>query len=181
MRGNSPAAPSTPKPQPEQSRRPPRPRAPARRTLPTVPGGMIADSPTGIEAMLRTPDVMLVIDGYNVTNCAWPGASPADQRERLGIAVTALHRRLGCGVLIAFDGDGSALSRPSLRRGGVRVLFSDANEEADEVGVREVGILPKRIPVVVASSDAWVREHAEREGAVVVSADALRGLLRVDR
>ena len=60
----------------------------------------------------------------------------------------------------------------------MRVVFSDAGEEADEVVVREVAALPKRIPVVVASSDAWVREHAEAAGAVVVPADALLDTLR---
>jgi hypothetical protein len=35
--------------------------------------------------------------------------------------------------------------------------------------------------VVVASSDGWVREHAAKQGAVVVGADALTKLLRPDR
>jgi len=61
------------------------------------------------------------------------------------------------------------------------VLFSDSGEEADEVVVREVARLPKRIPVVVASSDGWVREHAQAEGAVVVAADALVTALRPKR
>ena len=60
----------------------------------------------------------------------------------------------------------------------MRVVFSDAAEEADEVVLREVQALPKAIPVVVASSDAWVREHTEREGAVVIGADALLAFLR---
>lgn len=155
--------------------------APTGRAVPDLPGGVVADSDYGIDAMLRTPDVLLVVDGYNVTKRAWPDATAADQRERLGIAITALHRRVGCGVLIVFDGDGSRVSRPPLRRGGVRVVFSDAGEEADEVVVREVAALPKRIPVVVASSDAWVRGHAEAHGAVVVGADALLRLLRPAR
>ena len=58
------------------------------------------------------------------------------------------------------------------------MVFSEADEEADEVVVREVEDLPKRIPVVVVSSDAWVREHAEAAGAVVVPADALLTVLR---
>ena len=64
-------------------------------------------SRAGLEAMLRTADVMLAIDGYNVTKRAWPDATPADQRERLGIAITALHGWLGCRVMVVFDGDGS--------------------------------------------------------------------------
>ena len=149
----------------------------ARRRTPALPGGLVANSVAGLEAMLGDTDVLLVVDGYNVTQQGWPEATPADQRERLGIAVTSLHRRCGCDVLCVFDGDGSG-SRPAIRRGGIRVVFSDAGEEADEVIVREVGSLPKRIAVVVASSDAWVREHAEAEGAVVVPADALLRVLR---
>jgi predicted RNA-binding protein with PIN domain len=57
-------------------------------------------------------------------------------------------------------------------------LFSAAGEEADVVVVREVERLPKRVPVVVASSDAWVREHAEQEGAVVVGAGTLLAVAR---
>jgi predicted RNA-binding protein with PIN domain len=156
------------------------PRAPTRRTPPDLPKGLVADSPPGVEAMLRTPDAMLAIDGYNVTKRAWAEATAADQRERLGMAATELHRRLGCKVLIVFDGDGTA-ALPGVRRGGVRVIFSDASEEADDALVREVTALPKRVPVVVASSDAWVRSHAEAAGAVVVAADTLLRVLRPHR
>ncbi len=155
--------------------------APIGRAVPVIPGGLAADSSAGIEAMLRTPEVVLVIDGYNVTKRAWPDASASDQRERLAVAVTALHRRLECRVEIVFDGDGSGVVRPELRRGGVRVLFSDAGEEADELVVRLVSQLPKRVPVVVASSDAWVRANAEAEGAVVIGADALLRAIRPER
>ncbi len=178
LRSAGPAAAPAPAPEPSARRVPP---APSGRCVPSLPRGLVADSQAGVEAMLQTPDVVLVIDGYNITKRAWPEATAADQRERLGIATTALHRRLGCGVVIVFDGDGSGLARPTLRRGGVRVLFSDASEEADEVVVRETGALPKRVPVIVASSDGWVREHAEAEGAVVVGADALLRVLKPDR
>ena len=156
----------------------PREPAPTRRTQPRLPSGLVAESAAGVEAMLATPDVVLVVDGYNVAHRAWADASAADQRERLGIAATSLCRRLGCEIVLVFDGDGSG--RPALRRGGVRVLFSDAGEEADEVVVREVESRPRRIPVVVVSSDAWVREHAYGQGAVVVGAESLLKLLRPD-
>jgi predicted RNA-binding protein with PIN domain len=60
----------------------------------------------------------------------------------------------------------------------VRVVFSAPGEEADRVVVREVSQLPKRVPVVVVSSDAEVRADAERHGAAVVSAATLLGALR---
>jgi predicted RNA-binding protein with PIN domain len=60
----------------------------------------------------------------------------------------------------------------------LRVLFSAAGEDADDVVVREVARLPKRVPVVVASSDAWVREHAEKEGAIVIASNTLLAVAR---
>ncbi|MCU1426988.1 MAG: hypothetical protein JWL83_988 [Actinomycetia bacterium] len=153
------------------------PRAPARRTTPALPGGVLADSAMGAEAMLRTEGVNVVVDGYNVTKRAWPDATAREQRERLAIALAALHTRLGCSSTVVFDGDGTT-GPTGIRRRGLRVLFSGPGDEADDIVVQEVARLPKRVPVVVASSDAWVREHAEKEGAVVISAAALLAVFR---
>ncbi len=153
-------------------------KAPARRATPELPAGVVADSPAGLDAMLRTEGVALVVDGYNVAKRAWPDAAPSEQRERLAHALAALHARTGCTSTLVFDGDAAGGSVPVLRRRGLRVLFSGAGEEADDVVIREVEALPKRVPVIVASSDAWVREHAEHQGAVVVGADTLLAVAR---
>jgi YacP-like NYN domain-containing protein len=67
---------------------------------------------------------------------------------------------------------------PSPRRAGVRVVFSDPGEPADDVVVREAGVLPGTVPVVVASTDAEVRDRATAEGAVVVPSSVLLSVLR---
>ena len=148
-----------------------------RRVLAPLPPGMVADSVDGAVAMLKAPGVVLVVDGYNVTQRSWGDATPSEQRTRLAMALAQMHLRGGCETTVVFDGDGTE-GVPPFRRPGLRVLFSARGEEADEVVVREVDRLPKRVPVVVASSDAWVREHAEAAGARVVSADTLLAALR---
>ncbi len=150
---------------------------PARRVVPPVPPGMAADTADALIAMLRAPGVVLVVDGYNVSMLGWGDAALADQRERLAAALAQLHARARCDVILVFDGAGIEGVRP-VRRPGVRVVFSDAGEEADRVVVREVAARSKRIPVVVASSDREVRSGAEREGAAAVSAATLLSVLR---
>jgi predicted RNA-binding protein with PIN domain len=150
---------------------------PTRRVPPRVPPGMVADSPEALAAVLHSTRVVLVVDGYNVSMLGWGDADLVDQRERLSAALERLHTRTRCEVTLVFDGAEVGRVRAS-RRPGIRVVFSAAGEEADRVVVREVAALSKRIPVVVASSDAEVRANAEREGALVVSSATLLSVLR---
>jgi predicted RNA-binding protein with PIN domain len=153
------------------------PAEPPLRLQPSVPAGMVSDSPEGLTGILRSNRVVLVVDGYNVSMLGWGDADIADQRERLGAALSNLHARTRCDVTLVFDGAGiEGVTAP--RRPGVRVVYSDAGEEADRVVVREVAGLSNRIPVIVASSDAEVRADAEREGALVVSSATLLRVLR---
>ena len=150
---------------------------PPRRSRVPRPAGREEDSVAGLDAMLRTRGVALVIDGYNVSMRGWGDAAPATQRDGLLGALERLHLRLRCDVVVVFDGsDVDAL--PGRRRAGVRVVFSAADEEADPVVVRQVEALPTSRPALVASSDRWVQDHAREVGATVVSADTLLGLLR---
>lgn len=155
------------------------PRAPhATRRVPVpVPSGLAADAPEAVGAMLRTPGLSLVVDGYNVSMHAWPTAAPAEQRERLIDLMAEVHLRFRCAVTLVFDGADVGPVRPQ-RRAGVHVVFSAADEEADLVVVREIAALPPEVPALAVSSDGWVREHAAAAGARVIPSSALVRVLR---
>jgi predicted RNA-binding protein with PIN domain len=137
----------------------------------------MADSVAGADAMLRSGTVLLVVDGYNVSKTAGTSGSLAVERDSLVRSLEGFHLTSGVDVVVVFDGDGTqGVPRPTRR--GVRVVFSRSEEEADSVVVEIVASTPLHTPVIVASSDHWVREHAETSGAVVVSAATLLGVLR---
>jgi predicted RNA-binding protein with PIN domain len=138
---------------------------------------MVEDDPDALDAMLRTPRAVLVVDGYNVSMLAWGDSAPAQQRDRLLGAVSELQLRTRARIILVFDGaDVGGVLPP--RRPGVRVVFSPEGEEADAVVVRQAVDLPVEVPVVVASSDGWVAEHARESGARVVSSATLLRALR---
>jgi predicted RNA-binding protein with PIN domain len=138
---------------------------------------MLQDDPAAVAAMVRTRDVVVIVDGYNVSMLAWPGTSPAEQRERLCDALAEFQLRMRCNVTVVFDGAEVLGVRP-LRRRGLRVVFSAAGQEADEVVVDEVVFRPAEVPVIVVSSDREVRTRAESEGATVLPAGAFLQLMR---
>ena len=80
-------------------------------------------------------------------------------------------------MVVVFDGADVEGGRAT-RRTGVRTVFSVNGEKADPVVIREVERLPEATPAIVASSDGWVRDHAEAAGATVVSAASLLDVLR---
>ena len=136
------------------------------------PLGLVADSAEAVAAMVSNPGAALVIDGYNLTKRVWADSARSEQRSRLAMALAQAHLRGWCDVTVVFDGDATRRVAP-LCRPGLRVLFSAAGERAGEVVVREAERLPNDVSVLVASSDEWVREHAESAGARVVSAGAV--------
>lgn len=150
-----------------------------RRVPVALPGGMFDDTVEAAEHLLRTPGVVLVVDGYNVTMQGWPELSGADQRRRLVVALSDLAARTASQVEVVFDGaEVEPLSAPSPTRPLVRVRFSDPGVEADDVVIDLVGSIPAATPVIAASSDNRVREGARRFGANLLHARQLVAVLR---
>ena len=139
--------------------------------------GLVGPSVAGLRSAMTSGDVSVIVDGYNVSMQAW-GDDPLDaQRQRLCALLERLHLRTNRSVTVVFDGADVEGVRPP-RRPGVRVVFSDAGEEADDVVIREVRALPLDRPVIVVSTDRAVRTHAEEAGAMSVPSDVFLEFLR---
>lgn len=156
---------------------PPRGR-PARRRPSRLPGGLRDDSPEAALALLRLPQAVVLVDGYNLTLQAWPGLSLASQRDRAVTALDGLGARTGCEVVVVFDGAevGPVHAVPVSSR-SIRVMFSPPEVEADDVVLETIGAIPANRPVVVVSDDHRVRDGAKARGANVVGVHQLLALL----
>jgi len=130
--------------------------APARRRT--------AADPVALDGVLALPNVHLIVDGYNVTKTGYGELALADQRARLVGSLAALAARSGAEVTVVFDGGQRPPTMPPAPR-GVRVLFSDPAETADDLIGRLVGAEPPGRPLVVVSSDKEVARDAARWGA----------------
>jgi predicted RNA-binding protein with PIN domain len=149
-----------------------------RRVPLALPGGVFDDSVEAAEHLLRTPGVVLIVDGYNVSMTGWPELGAADQRRRLVAALHDLAARTATRAEVVFDGaEVDAVTMPAPRRRLVRVRFSPPGVEADDVVIDLVERLPAATPLVVASSDKRVRDGARRLGANLVHASQLLELL----
>jgi predicted RNA-binding protein with PIN domain len=153
-------------------------RPPAPQPLP-LPPGIFDDSLEAAEHLVRVPGVVVLVDGYNVSQLGWPELPIAEQRTRLVDALAELVARSGAEVTVVFDGAETAF--PSMVPGTarpVRVVFSPPGVEADDVVINRVAELRPFRPVAVASSDRRVQAGAAQSGANVISSSQLLAVLR---
>ena len=158
--------------------RPGRPRGPRRVPAP-LPPGILDDSVEAADHLLRVPGMTVLVDGYNVSHTGWPELPIAEQRRRLVDALGELAARTGVDLTVVFDGADPLwpAAAPSTAR-LVKVGFSPADVEADDVILDRVAALEPRRPVLVASTDRRVRDGAAALGANVISSTQLLGALR---
>lgn len=138
--------------------------------------GRSVSDPAALDAVLSLPHAHLIVDGYNVTKTGYPELALADQRARLTGALAALAARTGAEVTVAFDGAARPPVQPPAPR-GVRVLFSAADEIADDLIRRLVAAEPPGRAVLVVTSDRQIVRDTARAG--VWSAPAATLLARL--
>jgi len=157
------------------------PRAPLRqparvRTPLALPPGIFDDSVEAARHLLWQPELVVLLDGYNVSQEGWPRETAAEQRQRTMDLVNELVARTSAHFEVVFDGASDALGTAPTHGaarniGGRRRLsisFSPPGVEADEVIVSRLGRLDNRTPAIVVSTDNEVRRRATRAGANVV-------------
>ena len=154
---------------------PPPARRPADTLVPAASddaGGRSARDVAALDRLLALPNVHLIIDGYNVTKTGYGELSLAQQRTRLIGSLAPLAAQSGAEVTVAFDGGRKPPVQPAVPR-GVRVLFSAADEIADDLIRRLVAAEPAGRPVVVVTSDRAVALDTGRDGAWSVASALL--------
>jgi predicted RNA-binding protein with PIN domain len=162
---------------------PPRAREPRSRgaTRPVeLPPAVRDDSVEAADHLMRVPDVLVLVDGYNVTKLARPELALSDQRRWLADAAAELAARTGARLELVFDGVGSGGRAPAERahRAGVQLRYSADDVEADDVVIGLAAELAPARPVVVASDDRRVKEGSRAKGANVITAAQLLAVLR---
>ena len=139
--------------------------------------GYRVDDSAALDDLLALPNAHLVVDGYNVTKTGYPELPLADQRARLVTALAALGARCGAEVTVAFDGDRRPPVQPAVPR-GVRVLFSAADEIADDLIRRLVAAEPAGRPVVVVTNDQQIVRDTRRDAVWSAPSEVLLARLR---
>jgi predicted RNA-binding protein with PIN domain len=131
-----------------------------------------AGDQNALDRLLALPNVHVVIDGYNVTKTGYGELSLVEQRVRLIGALAPLAAQSGAEITVAFDGGERPPVQPATPR-GVRVLFSAADEIADDLIRRIVSAEPPGRPVVVVTNDRQVISDTGRAGAWSVPSQVL--------
>jgi predicted RNA-binding protein with PIN domain len=143
--------------------------------------GREEDDPAILDEVLTIPGVHLIVDGYNVTKRGYGSLTLQDQRSRLLAGLGALSGRAPeSEITVVFDAM-AVTARPVgvANPRGVRVVFSQPGQLADDEIVRLVGAEPTGRPVAVVTSDREVAELCAASGAKPIPSAAL--LSRLDR
>lgn len=155
------------------------PVAPTRRKRLSAPKGRFADAPETLTEWLATPDVHLLIDGYNVSKAkgGYGDLHIAKQRDRLIQEVGRLVRKHEAQATIVFDGSDIPPGTSRRARGPVAVEYSRPGEIGDDHLIAKLEGLPKH-PVIVVTNDRELQSRAARIGATIATSNQLLGLIR---
>ncbi|MEI7991995.1 MAG: NYN domain-containing protein [Actinomycetota bacterium] len=143
-----------------------RPARRAQRVPVPIPGGRYGDDAEVVRFLVGVPNIIVIVDGYNVAKTGWPDLELAVQRDRLVEALENLVRRAGTRIRVVFDG-AEVVGWTTARR-LVNVQFSEAGVIADNTIREVVSALSDEQPIVVVSSDRELVASVRALGANTV-------------
>lgn len=159
-----------PDPSPEPEPEPPPP--PTHRIPAPLPPGLLRDTVEAAEHLLRhVPELVVLVDGYNVTFKNWQEMPVREQRHRFIQKLEELGARYpGAEFVVVFDGTETDYDYiPTTPRSlGVTVRFSPEGVEADDEIIDLCDTYPLWRQLVVVSEDNKVRERSRDRGAHLV-------------
>ena len=148
----------------------------ARRVALAPPLGIVDDSVEFANYLLAIPNVVVLIDGYNVTKQAVPKLDLEKQRNWLEQKLRDISASMSGRFEVIFDGADVSIDQGS-NNARVRIRFSPDGVEADDVIISSVEAIDARYAVVVVSADKRVREGAAEGGANVLTSEQLIGTI----
>lgn len=153
--------------------------APDKRLPLRPPPGLFEDAPETLAAWLQTPNVHVLIDGYNVTKAeeGFGDLHLPEQRDRLIEEVARLGLRYDLVPTIVFDGSDVLPGTRRRKKLPVRVEYSKPDEIADDHLVARLRALPND-PVIVVTNDRELQDRARAEGATVATSNQFLALVR---
>jgi predicted RNA-binding protein with PIN domain len=153
---------------------------PTKREKLRAPKGLLDDAKETLEQWLTTPDLALVVDGYNVAKHE-KGFSTGELESQRDVLVSELQRLSArysnVSVLVVFDGSEVPPGSARRKKGRVKVEYSRDDEIADDHIVARVEELPP-VPVIVATSDRELQERVEKLDATVATSPQLLEVIR---
>lgn len=153
-------------------------RAPRRTPLP-VPPGLFDDSKEMAEYLLAIPNMLVLVDGYNVTKTAHEEWDLEQQRDWLEQGLRSIAARTSATFDVVFDGAGVVSGGQREVSSQVRIRFSPDGVEADDVIIDHVPSVDPHRPLTVVSSDQRVRSGAGDAGANLLTSRQLIDVLNV--
>lgn len=140
------------------------------RTRVAIPQGLSLESEASLKTVFAQKDLVVLVDGYNVSLNSFGDLSLELQRERTVACVTNVETRFHPSCVIVFDGQ-SASTRGRIQS-KVHVVFSPAGTTADDVIIERIKVTPKDRPIVVVTSDRNLGARAKGLGCEVISSQA---------
>ena len=176
----------------EQRKTAPAPKSAARapkgpRPVLTAPKGRFADATETLEQWLATPNVTLVVDGYNVSHSdsGFGHLSLEQQRTRLRDLLKKLSNRVKVQTVLVWDGGIVEPGTKRLSSGYLTEEYSKPDrsgkgtdkDRADRHIVELIKKMPPH-PVVVVTNDKGLQDETRAERATIATSDQLLSLAR---